>query len=118
MAARVSLMAMLLSGCTGLAGMAGGASLVSIYSILTTINTVAEVSEETVCGAYGAYYALNRVTPDNLSGVEKQVSTFCSGDPVIGSTPFETLTNLLAHVGKLHAAAAPARSDVNQKGPL
>ena len=94
-----------LSACQG----AGGVSTVAAQA-----NEIAGQTEATVCKTFGLYSAgkteFGFKTPNSLEGAEETLAAFCSADPVIGSTPIATLTNLAIMAMRLVSAQAPPRS--------
>lgn len=99
-------------------GTAGGilSAAKTAYDTADEINSDAQVTEAVVCdGAkgFGAVYSAlqnGKAVPPTLESILEKVSDFCSGDPVIGSTPIATLENLYDDVKSLLQAQAAKSS--------
>lgn len=111
-------LALVLSACGGSTlNTAAGTALAgagTAYGALSTANSYAYLTESMVCGAWGAYYKDTTTgkapaTPAALSSPLEVVSSFCSGDPAIGSTPLATLLDIWAKVQQLNAAQPPPK---------
>lgn len=109
--------ALMLPGCAALptAGAVAGV-VASGIQIADKVNQVAEQTEATVCKVWGVYYAGMEMfgynTPAPLQDDQEKLAVFCSGDPVVGSTPAATLVNLAKIAANLLAAQAPARASL------